>query len=101
MADLDLQKTSKFVSSLPDITGQALVQGTIQGEKLDYSFQGKTQVPKFTAPDITAQDLEITGDFANNAFSGQIKLAQLQHKEILVKAFQSQGGVSFGDNSAP
>lgn len=89
-ADLDLQKTSKFVSSLPDITGQALVEGTIQGEKLDYSFQGKIQVPKFTAPDITAQDLEITGDFANNVFSGQIKLAELQHKEILVKAFQSQ-----------
>ncbi len=89
-ADLDLQKTSKFVSSLPEITGQALVEGTIEGEKLDYSFQGKIQVPKFTAPDITAQDLEITGDFANNAFSGQIKLAELQHKEILVKAFQSQ-----------
>ncbi|MBK7994495.1 MAG: translocation/assembly module TamB domain-containing protein [Blastocatellia bacterium] len=89
-ADLDLQKTSKFVSSLPDITGQALLQAVVEGEKLDYRFQGKIQVPKFTAPDITAQDLEITGDFANSAFSGEIKLAQLQHKEILVKAFQSQ-----------
>lgn len=88
-SQVDLNKVAKFISLGKEISGNLFLTGKLEGEKLDYSFNGKIESPEINIASSNVKNLKLEGKFIKETFSGKASLDEIIYKNILVKSFES------------
>lgn len=88
-SELDLNKAAKLIQLKQPISGIVSLVGIVEGERLNYHFQGQIDSPNITIANSKIRQLNLTGEFAKETFLGKVKIQEIEYQNILVKSFQT------------
>ncbi|KAF0249375.1 MAG: Uncharacterized protein FD167_1224, partial [bacterium] len=89
LGKLDLNKAARLISLNQSISGTASLTGKVEGERLNYKFQGQIESPRISVANSEIYKLNLNGEFVKETFSGKANIAEIKYQNILVKSFQT------------
>ena len=89
LGELDLNKAARLIPLNQAVSGTVSLTGRVEGERLNYKFQGQIESPQINVANSRIYKLNLNGEFAKETFSGKANIAEINYQNVLVRSFQT------------